>query len=272
LGVGTTPGAFINHGINTTIVEIDPVVYQYAIEYFGLPLNHNAVVADAVTYAADLAKEGGERFDYIIHDVFTGGAEPAELFTEEFLKDLHAALKPEGIIAIVSAPFYLPYTIPPPPPCLSSKSDSHQNYASDLLLPSTASLLATVSSIFPTCRLFRETDPPEITPEAPIAQDFTNLVIFCRASSTTPITFRKSTQKDFLGSGARHQYLVPKHEVFAEDLAGGGGGKEGKEGEEGNGVLKRGELGKVVEEQRKSAVGHWGLMRTVVEAGVWDLW
>lgn len=101
-GVGTSPGAFIAHGINTTIVEIDPVVLEYATEYFDLPSNHNAVVADAVTYLSDVANSTDEKYDYIVHDVFTGGAEPVDLFTREFMTDLHVALKPDGVIAIVS--------------------------------------------------------------------------------------------------------------------------------------------------------------------------
>jgi spermidine synthase len=89
------------HGIETTIVEIDPVVHAYATKYFGLPTNHKAVIEDAVSYAAELAKTE-EKYDYIVNDVFTGGAEPVDLFTFEFLSDLNTILKPGGVIAIVS--------------------------------------------------------------------------------------------------------------------------------------------------------------------------
>ena len=100
LGVGTTPAALISHGIDTTIVEIDPVVYDFATKYFELPANHTAVIADAVAYAS-MSVELGHKFDYIVHDVFTGGAEPISLFTFEFLSDLHSLLKPNGVIALV---------------------------------------------------------------------------------------------------------------------------------------------------------------------------
>lgn len=98
------------HGINTTIVEIDPVVLEYAVKYFDLAPNHHAVIDDAVHYAAQVANDTTQRYDYIIHDVFTGGAEPIALFTDEFLRNLHRALKPDGVIAIVSrvSPFPLP--------------------------------------------------------------------------------------------------------------------------------------------------------------------
>lgn len=89
------------HGVDTTIVEIDPVVYEFASKYFELPDNHTAVIQDAVTYTDELVKEGGHQYDYVVHDVFTGGAEPVPLFTLEFLQNLNALLKPNGVVAIV---------------------------------------------------------------------------------------------------------------------------------------------------------------------------
>ena len=110
LGIGTAPAAFVAHGIQTTVVEIDPAVHDLASRYFHLPKNHTAVLEDAVTYtdrlvAEQTAESSGSsamgQFDYIVHDVFTGGAEPIPLFTLEFLQNLHALLKPSGVIAIV---------------------------------------------------------------------------------------------------------------------------------------------------------------------------
>ena len=89
------------HGIETTIVEIDPVVYDFATKYFNLPKNHKKVIANAVAHASEAAKSD-EKYDYVVHDVFTGGAEPVDLFTYEFLQDLNSILKPSGVIAIVS--------------------------------------------------------------------------------------------------------------------------------------------------------------------------
>lgn len=101
LGIGTTPAALITHGIKTTIVEIDPVIHEYATKYFALPQDHTAIIADAVSYA-DAVARSGEQYDYVVHDVFTGGAEPVDLFTVEFIQDLRSILKPSGAIAIVS--------------------------------------------------------------------------------------------------------------------------------------------------------------------------
>lgn len=106
LGIGTTPAALIKHGIDTTIVEIDPVVHKLATQYFNLPSNHVAAIEDATKFVKHAQKSpSSHQYDYIIHDVFTGGAEPAELFTIEFLKDLSSLLKDDGVIAIVSYKF-----------------------------------------------------------------------------------------------------------------------------------------------------------------------
>jgi Spermine/spermidine synthase domain len=132
LGIGTAPAALITHGINTTIVELDPVVYKFAVKYFGLPSNHTPIIGDAVHLVHDAqARNITTRYDYIIHDVFTGGAEPVELFTQEFLSGLKYLLKEDGVIAIVrsTTPFtheklhaFLPRALLPralPSPCPS---------------------------------------------------------------------------------------------------------------------------------------------------------
>lgn len=92
----------MSHGIETTIVEIDPVVHKFATEYFHLPSNHIAAIEDATVFVERAQKAPNPaQYDYIVHDVFTGGAEPVELFTLEFLQGLNSLLKPDGVIAIV---------------------------------------------------------------------------------------------------------------------------------------------------------------------------
>lgn len=105
LGIGTTPAALIQHGIDTTIVEIDPIVYKFALQYFQFPRNHTAVIDNAVTFV-ETAQRQTQQYDYIVHDVFTGGVEPVELFTLEFMQGLYALLKDDGIVAIVSRPLF----------------------------------------------------------------------------------------------------------------------------------------------------------------------
>ena len=87
----------------TTTIEIDPVVHDFATRYFGLPQNHTSIIGDAVEIVNDMQSRVGNDhlYSYIVHDVFTGGAEPIDLFTQEFFEGLSNLLKPDGVIAIV---------------------------------------------------------------------------------------------------------------------------------------------------------------------------
>ncbi|KAI9844169.1 MAG: hypothetical protein M1837_005769 [Sclerophora amabilis] len=240
LGIGTSATALISHGINTTIVEIDPAVHEYATQFFGLPSNHHLIIDDAVHFVQDhtvtkIRAQAGEerRYDYIIHDVFTGGAEPGELFTFEFLTGLYHLLDEDGVVAI--------------------------NYAGDLLLPSAHMIVRTIRAVFPTCRIFREEEAPTASD---LNRDFTNMVAFCTKTHDS-FSFRKPTKADFLASTARKHYLLPKHEIDPEIFYATGGAED---------VLSVETLSRLEEWQKLSAVGHWEIMRTVLPAAVWELW
>lgn len=232
LGIGTAPNAMIAHGINTTIVELDPVVHHYATKYFGLSPRHTAVIDDAVSYVAHKSVSAPENFDYIMHDVFTGGAEPVYLFTTEFMTGLYDLLKPDGSVAI--------------------------NYAGDLTLGSTKLVLNTILSIFPSCRLFRDQPPPES--QKPGDSDFINMVIFC-VKTKRAITFREPEEKDYLGSIARHNFLWPKDKMEVK-----------YEYVEGAGVMGKKDVGELEKFHEEGAVSHWRIMRTVLPGGVWEMW
>ncbi|KIX10575.1 uncharacterized protein Z518_01659 [Rhinocladiella mackenziei CBS 650.93] len=230
LGVGTAPSALIAHGVNTTILEIDPVVHEFAVKYFALPRNHSYYIGDAVAAVRSANSSEVNSYDYIIHDVFTGGVEPVELFTAEFLSGLHMLLKPDGVIAI--------------------------NYAGDLMMPAASLIYRTVTSVFPSCRAFREDEAPAPGVKA---EDFTNMVFFCR-KRVIPVKFRKPMAADFLGSGARREFLLPKHEILPETF------------EKNGDVLKSGNTKQLEQWQAKSALGHWNVMRTVLPDAIWENW
>lgn len=230
LGIGTAPSALIQHGIRTTILELDPVVHEFAVKYFNLPHNHSYAHGDAAAWVSQRKEQRAGQFDYIIHDVFTGGAEPVPLFTSEFLSGLHMLLKADGVIAI--------------------------NYAGDLATPSASLVYRTIASIFGTCRVFREEPAPNKENEG----DFTNMVFFCRKPATQAVKFRKAVNADFLGSGLRKAYMVPKHEIAASEFK--------TEGE----ILTIKNAGLLQKYQVQSAVGHWKVMRTVLPDGVWENW
>ncbi|KAL0934244.1 spermine spermidine synthase [Colletotrichum truncatum] len=234
LGIGTTPGALIAHGISTTIVEIDPAVHEFASKYFDLPSNHTPVIADAVSYTASLVEDPSARYDYIVHDVFTGGAEPVPLFTLEFLQGLNALLKPDGVIAI--------------------------NYAGDFLHPAPKLVVDTIKQVFPSCRIFRESEHPSKKKLEEEGQDFTNMVIFCKKTSGK-IFFRKPTEDDFLGSRTRQVFLQPRHEVLDKHFLDGDFG-----------ILRSNATEQLTKWHEKSALGHWEVMRFVLPAHIWEEW
>jgi hypothetical protein len=87
------------------------------------------------------------------------------------------------------------------------------------------------------------------------------MVLFCRARSDAAITFREPVERDFLRSGARKAYLVPRHEI----------GMATFDLEDAGDVLRANDTGRLEETQRRSAVGHWKVMRTVVPGKIWEL-
>jgi hypothetical protein len=240
LGIGTAPNAMIAHGINTTIVELDPVVHHYATKFFNLSPDHTAVIDDAVTYVGEKSVTNPGSFNYIIHDVFTGGAEPVYLFTSEFMQGLYNLLSEHGVVAI--------------------------NYAGDLSLGSTRLVLNTIHAIFPACRLFRDQPAPETQNEGDA--DFINMVVICvkndEGKGKKAITFREPEQKDYLGSIARQNFLMPKEELEVK--------YQYVKPEDGGKTMSRNDVGELERYHKEGAVSHWKIMRTVLPEGVWEMW
>ncbi|KAK5134175.1 hypothetical protein LTR08_006835 [Meristemomyces frigidus] len=272
LGIGTAPKALMAHGINTTIVELDPVVHRYAQRYFGLPPT-TTHLEDAVTWVDARAtllnststSASGQRYDYILHDVFTSGIEPLSLFTLTFLTQLRSLLTPNGVIAL--------------------------NYAGDLRSDLTTTALNTISQAFAgQCKIYRDAPAPAESsttttttttttdedtttstnshPDAP--SDFLNLLLFCR-NTPGPITFRAPTSRDFLGSKSRRHYLLPREDYAVEFPPHPAAGNQSRLSSDVT-VLRKGEESawrKLVEE---GAIRHWYIMRSVLPSGVWEMW
>jgi len=233
LGIGTSAWAMINHGIETDIVELDPAVYQYAKEYFALPQNHTAYVEDAVGFVRRESSKGkeGKKYDYILHDVFTGGAVPASLFTLQVFTGLRDMLSDDGVIAV--------------------------NWAGDLKLKAARSIIETIRHVFSNCRVFREDKPEDETKDV----DFTNMVVFC-TKSRAPYVMRQPVARDYLGTFSRKTYLYPQHEIDLEQYWGKSKGDWM--------VLEESNIHELDAWQKASAVGHWAVIRTVVPDRVWE--
>ncbi|GAA5948651.1 hypothetical protein JCM3765_004958 [Sporobolomyces pararoseus] len=171
LGAGLIARALDQHQVNLTICEIDPVVYQFARKYFAVPEPSEVVLRDAKAWLEEGAG-GGKVFDYIVHDVFTGGQVPASLFTVEFWSTLRQRLHHSGILAV--------------------------NFAGSLSSPASKLVLTTLVDSFPHCRAFE--DNPSSGSNSTVGDDtvFKNLVIFCSPSWYSPIRFRAPIPDDFL--------------------------------------------------------------------------
>ncbi|KAF9896083.1 hypothetical protein BX616_008174, partial [Lobosporangium transversale] len=97
LGVGIASSSLIQKGVLVDVVEIDPVVANYATQYFDWPQPHRLFIQDGRQFIKD-APEG--EYDYVIHDVFTGGGVPPQLFSLEALYDIQRIMKPDGVLAL----------------------------------------------------------------------------------------------------------------------------------------------------------------------------
>lgn len=250
LGVGTAPKALLAHGVDTTVVELDPVVHKFASKWFDLPSNHTSIFEDAVAWVdlevheALVHPRHFDKYDYIVHDVFTGGAEPLALFTETFIRNLRSILATNGVIAI--------------------------NYAGEVEAPLTAKILKTIYTVFDNqCRIYGDQPPTPDTattePADPSKPDgeFLNMVVFCR-NSPGAITFRQPSTADFLNSVSRQHYLYPRPgwEIPFPSSA----------QEASLTLLQPGEEAQWAGQQAQSARRHWHIMRKVLPSAVWELW
>jgi predicted membrane-bound spermidine synthase len=82
--------------ITTDAIEIDPAVAQVAQDYFGYKPSGALRVGDARYEIRQLTG----KYDFIIHDCFTGGAEPIHLLSLEMLQELQSLLTEDGILAL----------------------------------------------------------------------------------------------------------------------------------------------------------------------------
>jgi spermidine synthase len=97
--------------IDTTIIEIDSAVYNASRQYFGLPdlgsdrvflQDARVVISEKRRAALQHGISNAEKYDYVVHDCFSGGAMPAHLFTLQFWEDLKVIMNPDGVVAVVS--------------------------------------------------------------------------------------------------------------------------------------------------------------------------
>lgn len=98
LGCGISTNGLINHGVSVDVVELDPVVYYMARDYFGLEQPNTVHIESGRDF---LQRVDQETYDFILHDIFTGGSVAPKMFSLELLQLVKHALKPNGILAMV---------------------------------------------------------------------------------------------------------------------------------------------------------------------------
>jgi spermidine synthase len=96
LGAGIIPRWYQARGIATDVVDIDPDVVMLAQRYFGFDERTRVFVEDARAFLG----RGGERYDYLILDVFNGDTTPGHLLSLEAMRLAKARLNDSGVVAI----------------------------------------------------------------------------------------------------------------------------------------------------------------------------
>ncbi|KAJ2600276.1 hypothetical protein GGF39_001854 [Coemansia sp. RSA 1721] len=98
LGVGISARSLHNQGVKVDVVEIDPAVHRAAEQFFDLPRDLNTVYLQDARQYIETAPTA--LYNYIVHDVFTGGSVPASLFSKEAIAHVRRIMLPSGVLAM----------------------------------------------------------------------------------------------------------------------------------------------------------------------------
>ncbi|KAJ3053196.1 hypothetical protein HK097_004823 [Rhizophlyctis rosea] len=161
LGIGVTAKTLSTHNVAIDIVELDPKVYEFAKKYFDCPPGDNHYIGDGRHFLDFEADD--ETYDWVLHDVFTGGVVPGSLFSVEALTSVKRVLKKDGVLAL--------------------------NFVGQLNGTGTEAVVNTIKTVFPHLQAYHEKPPAGYPPER-----ISNVVFF---ASSAPIKFRPPTQQDF---------------------------------------------------------------------------
>jgi spermidine synthase len=173
LGGGHVARDLKSKGLTTDTIEIDPVVADAAQRHFHFEPTGLFVVGDARYEIKRLT----HRYDFIIHDCFTGGSEPTHLLSREMLSELHALLNDRGVLALN----YVGFT---------------QGEGSDAV----AAVHQTLKSLFPHVRVF-------ITEK----EEFTDFVFL---ASEEPIDLNPAGEDRRISWLLEHEHIMNSSESF----------------------------------------------------------
>lgn len=155
LGVGISAGALSRRGYAIDVVEIDPAVYRAAVDYFDLRLSPESDIdtisllpgQDYISRMSnwnDASNGTMQKWSYVIHDCFSAGKLPVEVYTAEFWRELASMTEDDGVVAAVRlapAPF---------------SADLSKNIAGVMGSLAARRIVVTLLSVFEQCRAFGE--------------------------------------------------------------------------------------------------------------------
>ncbi|KAI8582791.1 hypothetical protein K450DRAFT_226918 [Umbelopsis ramanniana AG] len=98
LGCGIATNALLSQGIDVDVVELDPAVYHMASNYFDLMQPSSVYLESGRTL---LERCNRSSYDFILHDIFTGGSVAPGMFSREVLELVKHCLKDNGILAMI---------------------------------------------------------------------------------------------------------------------------------------------------------------------------
>ncbi|KAH9049711.1 hypothetical protein EDB84DRAFT_1452714 [Lactarius hengduanensis] len=233
LGAGIAVSSFARQKIDTTVIEIDPAVYNASRQYFGLPdlgsgrvfiRDARAVVAEKRLAALQHSTPNVDKYDYVVHDCFSGGGVPAHLFT--------VIMNPDGVVAVNFA----------------GKIDSHPAKA----------ILFTLQRSFGQCRVFHDLPPDQLDS----IHSFVNLVFFC-SPSTKPLVFRSPSEPDYSNSYLRAAIFdtLQEREVDLKHIRG--------DTRDGDALVLSDTKNQLAVWQQDGALEHWRLMQSVFPEPFW---
>lgn len=180
VGVGVVAQSLHQLGCKLDAVELDPVIPKFAQKWFRLTAP--VTVADALVFVADSKPKV---YDYVIHDVFTGGAVATKLFSVETFESVRRSMKEDGVLAVN---FVGSTDEPPNSPGTRAVSVVYQR----------------LKHSFAHVRAFSDGIDTR-----------THNIVFFASQVKERVTFRKPTDSDALGSRLRIRALqsFEKHEV-----------------------------------------------------------
>jgi spermidine synthase len=183
LGAGIIPMWYEERGIKCDVVDLDPKIMDIAKTYFGFKISGDTIVSDARFFLSN----SGEKYDYILVDVFSGDVTPGHILSLEAFRLLRERLTAKGVLSfnIVG----------------SIKKETFM----------TASIIKTLKEVFATVKVY-----PNASTESP--EGILNLTVV--AYNFPPINFDPEVVSRFkVHPSVEHlvRGFVGKEFVFAQD-------------------------------------------------------